>query len=79
MDPARVREKVEEFAQSYEDPQEVINYYYNNQNQLASVENVVLEDQVVDWVLDHAKIEESESGFDQLMNPQDENAPAASS
>ena len=79
VDPDRVRARVEEFAQSYEDPQEVINYYYNNQNQLASVENVVLEDQVVDWVMDHAKIEESKSGFEQLMNPQDENSPAASS
>ena len=79
VDPDRVRAKVEEFAQSYEDAQEVISYYYNNKNQLASVENVVLEDQVVDWVLDHAKVEESESGFDQLMNPQDENAPTSSS
>jgi trigger factor len=79
VDPDRVRAKVEEFAQSYEDAQEVINYYYSNKNQLASVENVVLEDQVVDWVLDHAKVEESESGFDQLMNPQAENAPSSSS
>lgn len=69
LDEERVRQKVEQFAQSYEEPQEVIDYYYANKQQLASVENVVLEDQVVDWVLDQAKVEQSETGFDELMNP----------
>jgi len=69
LDEDRVRQKVEQFAQSYEDPQEVIDYYYANKQQLASVENVVLEDQVVDWVLGQARVEQSETGFDELMNP----------
>jgi len=64
-----VRQKVEQFAQSYENPQEVIDYYYANRQQLSSIENVVLEDQVVDWVLGQAKVEKSETGFDELMNP----------
>ena len=75
LDEARVRSKVEEFAQSYEKPQEVIDYYYGNKEQMAGVHNVVLEDQVVDWVLEQAQVEDKASGFEEVMNPQ---APGAS-
>jgi len=69
IDQDRVREKVEQFAQSYETPQEVIDYYYSDPKNLAPVENVVLEDQVVDWVLEQATVEDKESGFEQIMSP----------
>ncbi len=72
VDQDRVRAKVEQLAQSYEDPQEVLNYYYGNREQLAGIENVVLEDQVVDWVMQQAQVEERVSGFDELMNPSDD-------
>ena len=48
LDNERVRTRVEQFAQSYEDPQEVIDYYLKDKKQLAAIENVVLEEQVVD-------------------------------
>ncbi|MES9957896.1 MAG: trigger factor [Sedimenticola sp.] len=70
LDADRVRERVEQFAQSYEKPQEVIDYYYGNKQQLAAIENVVLEDQVVDWVLDQAKVEDSPAAFAELMAPE---------
>ncbi|MES9964415.1 MAG: trigger factor [Candidatus Sedimenticola sp. 20ELBAFRAG] len=70
LDGDRVREKVEQFAQSYEKPQEVIDYYYSNKQQLASIENVVLEDQVVDWVLEQVKVEDAPAAFAELMAPQ---------
>lgn len=69
IDQGRVREKVEQFAQSYEAPQEVIDYYYSDPKNLAPVENVVLEDQVVDWVLEQTTVEDKESGFEQIMSP----------
>ncbi len=69
IDQERVREKVDQFAQSYEAPQEVIDYYYSDPKNLAPVENVVLEDQVVDWVLEQATVEDVESGFEQIMSP----------
>ena len=47
-DAARVRAVVEEMASTYEEPEEVISWYYGNREQLASVEAVVLEDQVID-------------------------------
>ncbi len=72
VDKARVRERVERFAAAYEDPAEVIDYYYSNKGQLAPVENLVLEDQVVEWVLEQAGVEEVETDFDRLMNPSEE-------
>ena len=69
LDEERVREKVETFAQTYEEPQQVIDYYYNNKEQLAGIQNLVLEEQVVDWVLDQVKVEDAASGFEDVMNP----------
>ncbi len=69
VDADRVRNKIQEFAQSYEDPQEVVDYYYSNKQQLASVQNIVLEDQVVDWVVGQVQVEDVASGFDEVMNP----------
>jgi trigger factor len=69
LDEEQVRERVERFARSYEDPQEVIDYYYADKKQLTPIENIVLEDQVVDWVLEKAPVEEVESDFDRMMNP----------
>jgi trigger factor len=77
LDEGRVREKIEQFAQSYEDPQQVIDYYYNNREQLAGIQNLVLEEQVVDWVIDQVKVEDSETGFDAVMNPAPKEAEAA--
>jgi trigger factor len=72
LDEARVRSRVEELAQSYEQPQEVIDYYYSNQQQLAGMQNMVIEEQVVDWVLEQAQVEDETTVFSDLMNPQEE-------
>ncbi len=77
LDEARVRQKIEQFAQSYEDPQQVIDYYYSNKEQLSGIQNLVLEDQVVDWVLDQVKVEDAVKGFDEVMNPQAPESEAA--
>ena len=66
LDGARVRKTIEDYAASYEQPDEVIKHYYANREQLASVENVVLEDQVVDWVLAQAKVEDEPTSFSAL-------------
>ncbi|WP_260293566.1 trigger factor [Sedimenticola hydrogenitrophicus] len=78
LDEARVRQKIEQFAQSYEDPQQVIDYYYSNKEQLSGIQNLVLEDQVVDWVLDQVTVEDIAKGFDEVMNPSTPDAEAAS-
>lgn len=69
VDPARVRNMVEVVASSYEEPDQVVKWYYGNREMLAGIEAVVLEDQVVDWLLERAQVHEMPSTFDALMNP----------
>ncbi len=65
--PEQIRALVEDFAQSYEDPQEVISWYYSQPQQLQQAEALVVEDNVVEWVLSKAKASEKEVSFDELM------------
>ena len=57
-DSAKVKELIEDIASTYQEPEEVINYYYSENEQLAQVESRVLEDQVVDKVLEGAVMTE---------------------
>ncbi len=68
-DPDRVREAVEDMASTYENPQEVVDYYYSNKDHLASVEALALEGQVVDWVLTQVEVEDQPQTFQELMGP----------
>lgn len=68
VDSARVRASVEEMASSYENPAEVVEYYYADRKRLGPVESVVLEDQVVDWVLSQAQVEDDETTFAELTS-----------
>lgn len=70
-DGDRVRAMVEEVASTYQSPEEVVEYYYNNEQLLQGVEAAVLEDQVVEHVLNIAKVSEQESTYDDLIKPQD--------
>jgi len=67
-DDDKIRETIERFASSYESPEEVVEYYMNNPQQKQSLENLVLEDEVVDWVLGQVKVSEKAQSFDELMN-----------
>lgn len=71
VDPRRVRKVIEGHAATYEDPQEVIDWYYSNRDHLSAIESVVLEDQVVDWVLDKVQVEEDVRSFETLMQGQE--------
>lgn len=66
VDDERLREMIEEFAASYESPQEMIDWYYEDAGRIDPVRHVVLEDQVVDWVLSQVKVEEKQYSFDEL-------------
>ncbi len=67
VDNDRVRSMVEEMASSYEEPEEVVKYYMSNRQLLASVESVVLEDQVVDHVLEAANVTETQSTYEDVI------------
>jgi len=68
VEPAKVRKMIETVAQGYEDPNEVVNWYYSDANRVAEVEALALEDEVVAWVLSRGKVTEKELPFDDLMN-----------
>lgn len=71
--PEQVKGLVEEMAQSYEDPSELVKWYYAQPERLAQAEAVVIEDNVVEWVVSQVETTDKEVSFDELMG----NAAAA--
>lgn len=65
--PEQVRKVIEDSAQSYDNPEEVIKWHYSSPEHLKEAESVVLEDNVVTWVLQQVKIVNKATTFDQLM------------
>lgn len=65
--PDQVRALVEEMAQSYEDPAELVRWYYAQPDRLAQAESVVIEDNVVAWVCEKADTSDKSIPFDELM------------
>jgi trigger factor len=65
--PEQVRAMVEETAQSYEHPEEVLRWYYAQPQRLQEVEGVAIENNVVEWVLGKAKVTDKAAVFDELM------------
>lgn len=65
--PEQVRAMVEELAQSYERPEEMVKWYYGSQDRLREIESAVLEDNVVEWALGTATVEDAPISFDDLM------------
>lgn len=66
--PEKVRAFVEEIAEPYEQPAEMVNWYYEDRNRLADIEAVALEQAIVDWVLDKVKVAEKHVEFEELVN-----------
>lgn len=65
--PEHVRAKVEEQAQTYEQPDEVVKWYYQSPQRLREIESMVLEDNVVEWAMRTAKVLDKATAFDELM------------
>ena len=63
-----VRETIEELASTYEQPEDVVNWYYSNQEQLASIESQVVEDQLVDRFLEKAIIKEIPCTYKEVLS-----------
>lgn len=65
--PEQVRARIEEFAQNYEKPEEVVAHYLSDANQRAGLEALVLEDNMIEFILSKAKVTEEEVPFKELM------------
>lgn len=63
----QVKAQIEDFSQSYEDPKEVLKYYFSDRRRLGEVEALVLEENVVNYVLGKAKVSTKTIAFDELM------------
>ena len=69
-DPAKVRESVEELAATYESPDDVINWYYGNKEQLATIESAVVEDQVFDYIVEESVVIDTEVSYQEIIKPE---------
>jgi len=63
----QVRALVDDYAQSFDDSAEVVRWYYADPSRLQEVENLVLEENVVGWVMGQAKVADKAVSFDDLM------------
>ena len=60
-------------AASYEDPQQVVDYYYSNQEYMQNIEGLVLEQQVTDWAMAEATVQTDTLPFKEVMNTNKQN------
>ena len=78
-DPAKVRDSVEEMAATYESPDDVINWYYGNKEQLATIESSVIEDQVFDYIINEAEIIDTKLSYQEVLKPEEKEPVEAES
>ncbi|MDS4069922.1 MAG: trigger factor [Candidatus Competibacter sp.] len=69
VDEQRIRNHLESITSAYENPTEVIRWYEQNPQAMESVRALVLEDQIVDWLLERARVTEKASTFAEIMTP----------
>ncbi|VUD48280.1 Trigger factor [Thalassocella blandensis] len=69
VDKDVVKRLVEEAASTYEQPEEVINYYYSNEQLMQGVEAAALEEQIVDYIVGKAKVTDANVSYEELMKP----------
>ncbi|MCD5973814.1 MULTISPECIES: trigger factor [Pseudomonas syringae group] len=68
-DDTRVREMIQEMASAYQEPEQVVAWYYKNEQQMNEVRSVVLEEQVVDTVLQKASVTEKSVSYEEAVKP----------
>jgi len=65
---SEIRALIEKNASGYENPEEIVNWYFADKSRLSEVEALVLEDKLIDWILEQATVTEKPLSFDALMN-----------
>jgi trigger factor len=70
--PEQIRKVIEDHAQSFEQPAELVRWYYGDPARLAEVEALVMEDNVVEWALGNMKVVDEKTPFDDLMGTKKE-------
>lgn len=75
-DKDAVKAKIDEMAKSYDDPEEVVKWYYGNQERLQQVEATVIEGKIVEELIENGAITEKQLSYQEVMNPKKEEAAA---
>ena len=70
VDGDKVRATIEDMAKSYERPEDVINWYYSDESRLNDVQQMVLEDQTIEWLVARAKVSDETINFNDVMGKQ---------
>jgi trigger factor len=65
--PEQVRKVIEDHSQSFEQPEDLVRWYYGDPARLGEVEALVMEDNVVEWALGNMKVVDEKTPFDDLM------------
>lgn len=69
VDADRVRAQIEEIASTYEQPEQVVEYYYSQRQLLDGIQSAVLEEQVVERMLDKANVTEAKVSYEDAIKP----------
>ncbi|MBE9397723.1 trigger factor [Pontibacterium sp. N1Y112] len=69
VDDERVQTSIKELAETYQEPQQVIDWYNSNQEMLNQIQSLVMEDQVLDQLLASAKVSEVEVSYEDAIKP----------
>ena len=69
VDDDKVKLAIDNMASSYEDPEQVVNFYYSNEQQLSQIQNMVLEEQVVEKVIEKANVSEVIMPYEEAIAP----------
>ena len=64
----RVKSIIESMATAYEDPSEVVDYYFKNEHLLNNIRNLAVEEQAVDLIMSKAQVTEKALSFDEVIN-----------
>ena len=75
-DADKVRDAVEEIAATYESPEEVVKWYYSNEEQLQGIESSVIEDQVFDYIIEQAQVSDNEVSYQDVIKPESQGGEA---
>lgn len=68
VDDNKVRSTIEDMARSYEQPEAYVSWYYSDKSRLQGVQQMVLEDQTVEWLVSQAKISTETMSFSDIMD-----------
>ncbi len=68
VDGDKVRQQVEDMAKSYERPEDVVNWYFQDEKRLDDIKQVVMEDQLTEWLLTKSIVTTEDTTFDAVMN-----------